>query len=467
MKTPTRIPMNHALSPTRRGLILGGAGAAGLFLTSRVFARTASPGELLNVASIGVGGQGGYDLGSIASGEKVRIVALCDVDAGRLGAAQLRHPEARGFADWRRLLDEMERDIDAVSISTPDHMHGPIALAALALGKHVYCQKPIAHNVRECRAMARAAAGTKLVTQMGTQIHSHSAYRTAVATLRAGVIGKVSEAHLWVSKSWAGPASGRPERTDPVPEGLDWDLWLGGAPARPFVEGAYHPARWRGWRDFGAGTLGDMGCHIFDPVFSALGLGSPASVRSEGPDHGAETFAPDSDISYTFPGTEFTTETLTLRWTDGSGPSRPDASRAQLPEPAPATPPSAGAPPVPTHTLPGSGSFLVGEKGVMIIPHWSAPRFYSKGEVLEVEVERREDRDHYHEWTDACRGEGRSSTPFSYSAPLTEAVLLGTLAAAKPGQTFAWDPERFSLGDEELDGLLSREYREGWEVAGL
>ncbi len=398
---------------------------------------------------------GASDLGSIASGKNVRIVALCDVDSRRLATAQGRFPEAHAFADWRRLLDTIGKDIDAVSVSTPDHMHGPIALAAMGLGKHVYCQKPIAHNVRECRAMAKMAAQQRVVTQMGTQIHSDAAYRTAVATLQAGVIGKVSEAHLWVSRSWVGPSAGRPSKTDPVPEALNWDLWLGGAPKRPFVKGTYHPGNWRGWRDFGAGTLGDMGCHIFDPVFSALGLGSPLTVHSNGPEHGVETFAADSDITYIFPGTKYTTETLKMRWTDGNGPSRPAAALAQLPTtPEPVK-------------LPGAGSFLIGEKGVMVIPHWSAPRFYSNGEVLDVSVEERESRNHYNEWSDACRGEGESSTPFSYSGPLTEAVLIGTLAGSAPGRTLTWKATDMTLGDPKLDQLLQRDYRKGWEVAGL
>ncbi len=439
-------------SSRRRFLQVGSAGAAGLFLSSRILAREQSPGDLLNVAFIGVGGMGASDLGSTASGKNVRVLALCDVDAGRLGAAHANHGDAKTFTDWRRLLDELGKDIDAVVISTPDHMHGPIALAAMALGKHVYCQKPIAHNVHECRAMTRMASEQSVVTQMGTQIHSDQAYLSAVATLRSGVIGKVKEAHLWVSRSWAGPSAGRPAKVDPIPEGLDWDLWLGGAPERPYVKGLYHPGNWRGWRDFGAGTLGDMGCHIFDPVFSALGLGSPISVLSKGAAHGTETFAGDSDITYSFPGNEHTSKTLSMRWTDGNAGSRPDASRAQLPKGT---------------SLPGAGSFLVGEKGVMVIPHWDMPRFYRDGEVLDVPIQTIASRSHYHEWSDACRGEGTTSTPFSYSGPLTESVLIGTLAAAVPGRTLNWDAQQMSLGDADLDRLLKREYRKGWEVAGL
>ncbi|MFT5151576.1 MAG: putative dehydrogenase, partial [Planctomycetota bacterium] len=389
------------------------------------------PGEQLNVACIGVGGMGGSDLASISSASNVNIVALCDVDANNLGAAAKKHATAKTFTDWRMLLDEMHKDIDAVSVSTPDHMHAPIALSAMSLGKHVYCQKPIAHSLHECRAMTKVAARQKVVTQMGTQIHSQGAYRTAVATLQSGVIGKVTEAHLWVSKSWAGPAAGRPAHTDAIPDTLDWNLWLGVAPERPFVKDIYHAARWRGWKDFGCGTLGDMGCHIFDPVFTALGIGSPSKVVSRGPAHFEESFAADSDVNYEFPATRYTKGKLKMRWTDGNAGSRPDASRAQLPEGV---------------SLPGAGSFLVGEKGVMVIPHWSAPRFYSKGEVMDAKVTEMPNLNHYHEWADACRGEGESSTPFSYSGPLTEAVLAGTIAGRFPDRELNWDAARLSFG---------------------
>lgn len=390
---------------------------------------------------------GGSDLRSVASGKNVRIVALCDVDAGNLGAAATLHEEARTFRDFRRMFDAMAKDIDAVVVSTPDHMHGSIALAAMRLGKHVYCQKPIAHNLHECRLMAEVAKAQRLVTQMGTQIHAHEAYRTAVATLQAGVIGKVQQAHLWVGKSWAGPAGGRPDRTDPVPESLDWDLWLGVAPERPFVSGVYHPANWRGWIDFGSGTLGDMGCHIFDPVFTALGLGAPRKVVSHGPQHHVETFAGDEDVRYTFAGTERTADVLEMRWTDGA--ARPDAAAAQLPA---------------NVKLPGSGSFLVGEKGVMVLPHWAMPSFYRDGKILEVEVQTRTAGDHYHEWTDACRGEGTTSTPFAYAGPLTEAVLVGTLAGRFPGHELEWDSQRLAFDSAEATALVKRSYRDGWEI---
>lgn len=450
MKTPPPQPRPRTFQVSRRGLLVGIGAAGSLAALGRpLSARSRIDG--LRVGFVGVGGMGRSDLGQVASGKGVIVSALCDVDSQRLGDASAAHSGARLYSDWRLMLDELQDELDAVVISTPDHMHGPVALAAMDLGKHVYCQKPIAHNLRECRAMAEMAERKGVVTQMGTQIHSHEAYRSAVATLRSGIIGKVSEAHLWVSKSWAGPAGGRPAGEDPVPANLDWDLWLGVAPERPYLNGQYHPARWRGWRDFGSGTLGDMGCHIFDPVFSALGIGTPATVVSRGPGAGEETFPADGDLEYTFPGTEYTTDTLRLRWTDGSGAARPDASRAQLPE---------------GEGLPGSGSFLVGEKGVLVIPHWSTPKLFADGRPLGAPIVRVEGKNHYHEWVDACRGEDTASTPFSYSGPLTEAVLAGVVASSFPDKVLRLDAESLRFDDERAQELVSREYRSGWSPFG-
>ena len=435
-------------SPNRRHFLFGTAAGAATLLGGNALARRRS--DELNVAFVGVGGMGAHDLASVAAAPGVRVAALCDVDLTPLDVAASKHEGARTFTDWRRLFDVMAGELDAVVVSTPDHMHAPISLAAMELDKHVYCQKPLAHNLRECRAMAAAAAGRTLATQMGTQIHSEKAYRTAVATVRAGAIGKVREAHLWVSRSWAGPAEGRPAAEDPVPDELAWDLWLGVAPARPFVTELYHPRMWRGWRDFGSGTLGDMGCHIFDPVVEALGLGAPTRAVSHGPAHAEETFAADGDVRYVFSGTELTAGELSLRWTDGSGVSRPDQERAQLPEGV---------------ELPGAGSFLVGEKGVMVIPHWSTPRLYRDGAPLDVPLVEEEGVDHYAEWVAACRGEGSTSTPFSYSGPLSEAVLLGTVAAAYPGRELTWHPDEIRL--EGADASVGREYRAGWSIPGL
>ncbi len=424
----------------RRFLQSGLALAAPLVISRSGFA--ASANETLNLASVGVGGKGWSDLASSAGGENVRVVALCDVDANHLKKAAEKYPDAATFADYRRMLDQMADDIDAVLVSTPDHMHAPIALAAMALGKHVHVQKPLANNLRDLRAMQElAASNPSLVTQMGTQIHSDQAYRTGAAMIQQGVIGKISEAHLWVSKSWAGPAEGRPDKSDPVPDHLDWDLWLGTAPKRPYVEKIYHPAQWRGWRDFGAGTLGDMGCHIFDPVFTALQLAPPTSVVSRGVEHYEETFAPDGDVTYGFEASPFTTDNFFFRWTDGSGASRPDAARASLP---------------PDAQLPGAGAFFVGEKGVMVLPHWSMPTFYANNEPLEIPVESVGSNNHYTEFTDACRGVGTTSTPFSYSCPVTEAVLLGVVAASFRDRELIWNSADLEFDYQPANENLGR-----------
>ena len=448
----TMRPAVNSSGLSRRGFLRSGLlAAAPLVLSRRAFGESAN--ETLNLASVGVGGKGWSDLESSARGQNVRVVALCDVDANNLGHAAKKYQDAATFADYRQMFDKMGNDIDAVLISTPDHMHAPIALAAMSLGKHVHVQKPLSNSLDDLRAMQQMAADNpQLVTQMGTQIHSHESYRTGVAMIQSGAIGKVSEAHLWVSKSWAGPKSGRPNKTDPVPEHLNWDLWLGASPERPYVNKIYHPGQWRGWQDFGAGTLGDMGCHIFDPVFSALDLGTPTSLISRGTEHYEETFAPDSDVSYQFDGTRYTTESLKFRWTDGSRDSRPDVSRASLP---------------PEVNLPGAGSFLVGEKGVMVLPHWSMPTFYANNEKLEIAVESVGSNNHYTEFTDACRGVGETSTPFSFSCRVTEAVLTGVVAGSFRNRELAWDSARLRFDHGPANERVHRQYREGWQPQQL
>lgn len=428
-------------------------GSAAAFAAAPLLPRWSGPRAPLRVAAIGVGGMGRADLEAVAAHGDVRIAALCDVDAERLGGAVAalaqkfgeRHAGARTFADYRRLFDAMENEIDAVIVSTPDHMHGPIAIGALVRKKHVYCQKPLAHSLRECRRMTELAREHRLVTQLGTQIHAHEAYRTAVATLQNGAIGKVREVHCWVGKSWAGPAEGRPEREDPVPASLDWDLWLGASARRPYVKDLYHPANWRGWTDFGTGTLGDMGCHILDPVATALGLGAPTSVVSRGPEHDREVFAKDGDVEWTFAATRWTDGDLRLRWTDGAAPRAAD--RAQLP---------------PGVDLPGGGSFAVGERGVMVLPHWAMPRFYRDGEPLAVELVTQAATNHWHEWVDACRGDGATTTPFSYSGPLTETVLTGVVAGFVRGERLRFDSARLRFSDARANARVARSYRPGF-----
>jgi predicted dehydrogenase len=312
--------------------------------------------------------------------------------------------------------------------------------------------------VHECRRLTEEAARRpRQVTSFGIQIHSHVAYRMAVKMVRTGLIGKIEEVHSWCGKGWTGSPEGRPDRTDPVPATLDWDLWLGVAPRRPYVKKIYHPANWRRWIDFGTGTLGDMACHILDPVFTALDLAAPTRVRSEGTRPYEETYSPENEIVYTFPGTRYTaSRSVNCTWYDsGRGP---DAKRFPLAE---------------GQKLPKAGSVFVGEKGCLLVPHWAAPRpmpwdrfkkavraFKKKHEFPKI--------DHYHQFVDACLGKGKTTTPFAYAGRLTEAVLLGLIAHRFPQEDLAWDAKRLGFpGRPEAERFLRRGYRTGWEVEGL
>ena len=304
---------------TRRAALrrLAAAGlAAPLLSRANARAHAVAPSETIRHASFGASGMAWSDIGSLTAHPHLKLVAVADVDERNTAEVRKKFPEARVYRDWRELLDK-EKDLDSVNVSTPDHMHAPITMRALQRGLHVYTQKPLTGTIYEARQVARVARETGLVTQMGIQIHSHPVHKAVVATIRAGAIGKVKEVHSWSGKRW-GDAAPRPDRTDPVPAGLDWDGWLGVAAERPFLAGYYHPAEWRKRLDFGTGTFGDMGCHILDPVFTALGLTAPVSVRSEGGAPNADSWGLDSQVRYTFPATAATAESPTLTWYDGA-----------------------------------------------------------------------------------------------------------------------------------------------------
>ena len=250
--------------------------AAAPFVTRGL--RAQSPNSVVNHATFGASGMAWADVTAIASHKSVRVVAACDVDERKTGEFRKKFPDARIYSDFRELLDK-EKDLQSVNVSTPDHMHARIGYAALQRGLAVYGQKPLTHDLFETRRLTETARDRKLVTQMGIQIHSGSEYRTAVKLVQDGVIGKIKEVHTWSSKTW-GDTGAMPDKTDAVPDGLDWNLWLGVCAERPFIgNGWYHPGNWRKRLDFGTGTFGDMGCHIYDPVFGALALTAPLSVR--------------------------------------------------------------------------------------------------------------------------------------------------------------------------------------------
>lgn len=425
---------------------------AGVILPARSWARAAGANSRLRVASVGTGGKGNSDLTSIAASPNVDVVALCDVDETKphLGWAAEKYPSAARYTDWRRLLDEA-RNFDAVIVSTPDHMHAPISMAAMQLGKHVHCQKPLTHTVFEARQMRLAAKRAKVVTQMGNQIQSHEAYRTAVALVHGGAIGKVQEVYSWQSGAmrWL-MESDRPAGSDPVPETLHWDEWLGVAPTRPYRKTIYHSFNWRGWQDFSNGQLGDFGCHILDPVFMALELTAPTTIRAEAPPINREVWTKNATVHYEFPGTAQTAaDKIRLTWYEGEGVLPP---RELLGVSA-------------DFKLPGSGSLLKGEKGSLLIPHVAMPQLLPEKNFADYKLPQVGHRDHYISWADACRGEGTTTSHFDYAGPLTEAVLLGTIAIRVPRETLQWDTAALKITNSAAaNALLTKPYRQGWEV---
>jgi len=241
----------------------------------------APPSGKLQHAAIGVQGQGAYDLGQIFSSGKVDVIALCDIDEENLKKAAATYPGARLYRDWREMLEKEEKNIDSVNVSTPDHTHAPASMTAIRKNKHVYCEKPLTHEVYEARRITLAARKHGVATQMGIQIHAHDFYRTAVQWLQEGAIGKVKEWHSWSAAIYTRENKKRAEGSDPIPPNVDWNLWLGTAPERPYKKEIYHPFWWRCYRDFGGGATGDFGCHIFDPVFTALEIGAPLTITAE------------------------------------------------------------------------------------------------------------------------------------------------------------------------------------------
>jgi len=436
---------------TRRSFLRQSAAIAGIgtFLPGLSLGNSAN--SRLQHASIGVGGMGWSDLNSILNGGTTDIVAICDVDANNLAKAAQKLPNARKYRDWRELLEKEADKIDSVNVSTPDHMHAPIAFSAITLGKHVYCQKPLTHTVYEARQLTLAARKANVVTQMGIQIHADITYRMAAAIIQEGKIGKIKEWHSWQgSGAWAG--EGRPEGQDPVPANLDWDKWIGVAPMRPYKKDIYHPVRWRGWCDFGSGVMGDFACHIFDPVFTAIEVSHCLSVLAEVPETNKETFPGWQIARFTFPGTKYTAgNTIKGTWYNGS--KRP--SRELVPMPA-------------EYKLPGSGSIIIGEEGVMVLPHWAGPQLYPLEKFKGYKRPKVKSIDHYQQWVDACLGKGKAEANFDYSGPLTETTQLGNLAINFPKQTLNWDARNFKITNlTQANKHLQKDYRKEWTIKGL
>jgi predicted dehydrogenase len=437
---------------TRRGALKRVAVAG--FVAPFVFRRhvSAGPSETLYHASFGASGMAAADIGSLTASKHIKLVAVADVDLNRTKEIQKRFPDVKIYQDWRELLDK-EKNLNSVNVSTPDHMHAPITMRAMQQGLHVYTQKPLTYSLYEARQLARVAKEKKLVSQMGIQIHSAAEHRTVVAAIQSGVIGKVKEVHSWSGKDW-GDTNPRPQRSDPVPQGLNWDLWLGVAAERPYIGGAYyHPSNWRKRLDFGTGTFGDMACHILDPVYGSLALTAPKSVRSEIKDTpNADNWCLNAHVKYLFPGTKYTTDSLVLHWYNGS--ERPSKEVQALLE---------------GRSLHDQGSIYLGTDGVFYSPYFGGPpMLLPTTKFKDHKLPRQQGTDHYLQFVEACRGNGKTSASFAYSGPLTETVLLGCLATRFPLTTLEWDAANLKITNEDsANKYVRRRYRKGWEVEGL
>lgn len=427
------------LQRSRREFLRSAAATgAGLLLSDAAWAQDGSSGQRLRFACIGVGGKGESDTADAARfGD---VVALCDVDDNILAQAAKKYPNARRYNDYRRLLDEMGGGIDAVTVSTPDHNHAPIAARAMRMGKHCFCQKPLTHSLYEARRLAQIAGEMKVATQMGNQGTAESGLRRSAALIRAGALGAVREVHVWTNRPiW--PQGGTRPDPAPIPPPLHWLQWLGPAPRRVYGPG-YHTFAWRGWWDFGTGALGDMGCHIINLSFMALDLRDPESVVAETSGHNRDSYPKWSIVRYEFPATP-ARPALSLFWYDG-GKRPPEALfRGEK--------------------ISEGGSLLIGDRATLY-----AEGDYGGGRILGSgvdvgEVSFPQSPGHFEEWVRAIRGGEPAMSNFpGYAGPLTETVLLGNLAVWADGKKIEWDaPNLRAKNAPEVASIIYPQYRAG------
>ncbi len=432
-------------SRINRRSFLKSAGTISAFSILPSGLHSSSPNGRLQVAQVGVGGRGRQNLKQLLSLSQLDIVGLCDVDAHILAEEHAAVPKAQTFRDYRKMLEQLERQIDAVLVSTPDHMHAPIAAAAMQHGKHVYCEKPLAHNVVENRELRLLAQSTGLVTQLGIQNAAGLGYRLTHEYVRSGLIGKISEVHVWSGKKWGLDTAALPARMDPVPGHLDWNLWLGVAPRHDYRDDYYHPGNWRKLIDFGTGTLGDMGVHIFDTPYRTLELTAPRWVRTNCRPPNGFSHPAKNIVEYAFPPTAFTTKELKWTWYDGADAPPADIPGVSLPE---------------GRNYPAQGCLLVGEKGVMIIGHKNGPQTLPVDLIRSVPLPKIKLVNHHEQWVDACLGLTTTGSPFRYGGPLCEALQLGVVANRFPGKKLAWDGTEMKITNlPAANAFLRREYR--------
>jgi len=449
-----------------------------------------APSDKLNIAAVGIGGKGFSDITNAYNKGAENVVALCDVDWNLGKKCFDKFPDAKKYKDFRKMFDEMGKDIDAITVSTPDHTHAVIAMAAMSRGKHVYVQKPLTHNINEARKLTEAARQYKLVSQMGNQGASNPGQQQMIEWFKKGVIGTVKEVDVWTNRPIWPQGIPVPTQKSEVPDTLDWDLYVGPAEWVDYSP-AYHPFKWHGWWNFGTGALGDMGCHLIDSPFRVLGLGYPTEVEcSVGavflkdwtPEYIPEGCPPSSRVQIKFPATKTNKSPMTMTWHDGGlRPFHPDL--------VPANDPLGEADS-------SNGAMLIGDKGVMMCATYgNKPRVYLKGgEKLEMPADAFQTKytslpefGHHVAWTDACKaGFGSKehkalTSSFDYSGPLTETVIMGNLAirsynvrtANADGKGFSfpgrkrllWDGNGMKITNfDEANQFVTRKYRGNWKL---
>lgn len=436
----------------RRFLETTGMAAAAAF-AAPAFVRGQNLNSKLQMAGIGCDGKGWSDIREMADHAAVQHVAFCDIDTNRMEKVKKLAPDAPRFQDYREMFDQLGDKIDAVTVSTPDHMHAIITLDALKRGKHVYCQKPLTHNVWEARQVRLQTKKSGVITRLGNQIHSHTYYRTAVNEIQKGTIGKVKQVHSWCAATGHGKSFhiSRPKNPPACPDYVDWNLWIGVAPMRPYGgDRVYHPWGWRDWQDFGNGALGDFGCHILDPVFSALDIvEAPTEFQADHTGLNDEVWPAQTTVKYKFPGTKYTAgNVLPITWYDGG--LLPSTRGSHLPADT---------------GLPRSGSLFIGEEGSLVLPHIGPLRLYPEDKFTKYEVKPAENLNHYHGWVDGCLSGKQPSDGFEYGGRLTEAVLLGNIGVRYRTETLKWDEDAMQItNNKEANQYLVRDYREGWEI---
>jgi len=411
-------------------------------------AKRDAPSDTLNFAKVGCGGMGGGDFGQVVRAG-ARPTALCDVDSKR-GGGVLRHKACKGlklYSDFRKMFDKHSKDFDAVVVSTPDHMHAPVSLKAMAMGKHVYCQKPLARTIRECYQMRDAAKKYGVVTQMGNQGHSGGGLESTIECVKAGVIGTVKEVHVWTDRAGGWWPQGEkvflPKQSKPAPDNVDWDCFLGVAPKTPYSS-KIHPFVWRGYLDFGAGAIGDMACHNMDPAFMALDLGEPTSVKTTCSEFNKVSFPRWSIVEWEFPAVGDRPAVKVYWYDGGKKPEKPSGMPAKM-------------------RFGGNGCMFLGDKGGMLGGSHAGfcNPFDSNYKRPARTLPRSEG--HYKEWVMACKGRrinrGVTGSNFGYAGRMTATIGLGIVGMYFPGEKLEWDGEKLEFKKAAANQHLHRAYR--------